>query len=353
MTTIRRILLASDTWHPEFNGVVRTLGTTLRELARSGFVVRLIEPGLFASVPCPLYPAIRLAWPERRRLAALIDEFAPDAVHILTEAGVGLAVRGYCLARGLRFTTSFHTQTPEYLERMAGLPARLTYGYLRWFHGRSARVLVATASVEERLRRRGFRGPFARWSRGVDTGLFHPRPGRPLGVDRPVLLYVGRVSVEKNLEAFLGLRTAGTKVVVGDGPARRQLERKYPSARFLGRLEGERLAEAYTGADVFVFPSKTDTFGLVILEALASGVPVAAYPVPGPVDILTDERAGALDADLGRAVAAALARGDRGACLALARRYTWQSCTRQFGRNLVNGTAPATPLPAPAHSPAA
>jgi glycosyltransferase involved in cell wall biosynthesis len=344
MTTIRRVLLASDTWHPEFNGVVRTLGTTLRELSRRGIETRLIEPGQFSSVSCPLYPALRLAWPGRHRLAALIDDFAPDAVHLLTEAGVGLGVRGYCLARGLRFTTSFHTRTPEYLQRMAGVPASWTYAYLRWFHDRAARVMVATASVEEALRRRGFRGPFARWSRGVDLGLFHPRPGRSIAAERPVLLYVGRVSVEKNLEAFLDLRTAGTKVVVGDGPARAHLERKYPAARFLGRLEGERLAETYAGADVFVFPSKTDTFGLVILEALASGVPVAAYPAPGPVDILTDERAGALDADLGRAVATALARGERQACLELARGYTWEHCTRQFVSNLVFAH-PATPVP--------
>jgi glycosyltransferase involved in cell wall biosynthesis len=332
---IRRILLASDTGHPEVNGVVRTLDATVRELTRAGCEVRRLEPALLPSVPCPLYPGFRLAWPGRRRLEALVEDFSPDAIHVATEAGVGLCVRAYCLARGLRFTTAFHTRSPEYLWRMACIPPDLTYRYLRWFHSRSAGMMVAVPSVEAELRRRGFGGPFRRWSRGVDLGLFHPRPRTWPAEHRPVQLYVGRVSVEKNLGAFLGLKTAGKKYVVGDGPARQSLQAQYPGAVFLGRLEGERLAEAYANADVFVFPSRTDTFGLVILEALASGVPVAAYPAPGPADILTDPRAGALHPELGQAVAAALHRGDPAACIALAAEYRWERSAQQFRDNLV------------------
>jgi glycosyltransferase involved in cell wall biosynthesis len=332
---IRKVLVVSDTWQPQINGVVRTLDTTIRELGRCGCEVRLLEPGRLPSLPCPVYPGFRLAWPGRRHLDAVFEELDPDAIHIATEASLGLAVRLYCAARGLRFTTSYHTRSPEYLERMLCLPAALTYGYLRWFHGPAAATMVATPSLEQELRRRGFAGRLVRWSRGVDLSLFHPRPRTTGAAGRPLLLYVGRVSVEKNLEAFLRLPGAGTKQVVGDGPARRALERKYPAAQFLGALHGERLARAYAEADVFVFPSKTDTFGLVILEALASGVPVAAYPAPGPVDILTRPGAGALDADLGEALAAALARGRPDECVALARDYSWAAATRQFLENLV------------------
>ena len=332
---IRRVLLVSDTWRPQINGVVRTLATTIQELGRCGCAVRLLEPGRFASVACPVYPGFRLAWPVRRRLDAVLEEFDPDAIHVATEATLGLAVRLFCVGRGLRFTTSYHTKSPEYLQRMLWLPAALTYRYLRWFHRPAAATMVATPSLEQELRRRGFAGRLVRWSRGVDPDLFHPRPRTSQVGERPVLLYVGRVSVEKNLEAFLRLPGPGTKYVVGDGPARRALERAYPAARFLGALHGKRLAQAYADADVFVFPSKTDTFGLVILEALASGVPVAAYPAPGPVDILTRPGAGALDPDLGKAVASALVRGRPQECLALARDYSWATSARQFLNNLV------------------
>jgi glycosyltransferase involved in cell wall biosynthesis len=343
MTSIRRVLLVTDTWHPQVNGVVRTLDTTTGELARAGCEVRLLEPGLFRNLPCPVYPGFRLAWPARRQFDAVLRDFEPDAIHIATEASLGLAARLYCTARGLRFTTSYHTRSPEYLWEMIRLPARLTYGYLRWFHRPAAATMVATSSVEEELRRRGFDGRLVRWSRGVDLELFHPRPATLPG-ERPILLYVGRVSVEKNLDAFLALATPGTKYVVGDGPARAALQARYPDACFLGQLRGESLARAYAGADVFVFPSRTDTFGLVILEALASGVPVAAYPAPGPVDVLTRPGAGAVDADLGRAVATALARGDSRECLAQAHEYTWENSARQFRNNLVLARPPLGPV---------
>jgi glycosyltransferase involved in cell wall biosynthesis len=254
-------------------------------------------------------------------------------------------VRLYCVHRGLKFTTSYHTRSPEYLWEMLRLPARLTHGYLRWFHRPAAATMVATPSIEQALRQHGYTGRLVRWSRGVDLKLFHPRP-RSLGAaELPVLLYVGRVSVEKNLEAFLGLSIAGTKYVVGDGPARAMLQQKYPVVRFLGELRGEELACAYASADVFVFPSKTDTFGLVILEALASGVPVAAYPAPGPVDILTRPEVGALDEDLGKAIATALHRGNAQECVTLAREYTWEKCAHQFHDNLVWARPPAAAKP--------
>jgi glycosyltransferase involved in cell wall biosynthesis len=345
MAEICKVLLVSDAWHPQVNGVVRTLDMTLRELARAGCSVRLLEPGQFRSLPCPVYPGFRLAWPDTRRLEAIFREFEPDAVHVATEASLGLAVRLYAAARGLRFTTSYHTRSPEYLWRMLRLPAGLTYRYLRWFHRPAAATMVATPSIEQELRRQRFAGRLVRWSRGVDSELFHPRPHRLPG-PRPALLYVGRVSVEKNLEAFLTLRTEGTKYVVGDGPALAVLQARYPAACFLGQLRGEELARVYAGADVFVFPSRTDTFGLVILEALASGVPVAAYPVPGPADILTSPGAGALDPDLGWAVTTALHRRNRDACVALAREYTWENSARQFRANLVPARPPAALAPA-------
>jgi glycosyltransferase involved in cell wall biosynthesis len=339
MQPIRKILIASDAWHPQVNGVVRTLETTVKHLERLGCSVKIIEPGLFTNYPCPLYPEIRIAWPWRYQIAGHIEEFAPDAIHICTEAPVGHAVRQYCVSRGLGFTTSYHTKFPEYLQRMLWIPASLCYAYLRWFHNPASAMLVATESVEKELRQRGFMARTARWSRGVNLDLFHPRPRTFPEPHRPILMSVGRVSTEKGLDEFLRLKTPGTKYVVGDGPARESLQRQFPDAIFLGKLHGEELATAYANADVFVFPSKTDTFGLVILEALASGVPVAAYPAPGPIDIITDPNTGALDNDLGKAIELALQRGQRDACLALARQYTWERCTRQF----LDGLTPLHP----------
>jgi glycosyltransferase involved in cell wall biosynthesis len=264
-----------------------------------------------------------------------VRRFEPDHVHIATEGPIGLLVRRYCRLRGWHFSTSYHTRFPEYLRELAGVPEGLSYRYLRWFHNGSAALMVATPSLEADLKRRGFTAPMRRWSRGVDLSLFRPRPREESSYPRPVLLYVGRVSHEKGVEDFLRLKTAGTKVVVGDGPARSELGRKYPDAVFLGYRKGQALADAYASADLFVFPSKTDTFGIVVIEALASGLPVAAYPATGPVDIVTDEKLGALDEDLGRAVSRALSTGDPVACAAEGRKYTWESCTRQFVGNLV------------------
>jgi glycosyltransferase involved in cell wall biosynthesis len=343
MPALRKILVVTDTWHPEVNGIVRTWTTTLDLLRRQGYEVQLIEPGMFWSTPFPFYRDFRLACPSAGHLQTLIDRFGPDAIHVATEGPLGLAVRHYCTGRRLCFTTSYHTRSPEYLERLAWFPAWISYAYLRWFHGRSQAILVATPSIEAELRRHGFTAPIRRWSRGVDLDLFHPRPRTFPAGHRPILTYVGRVSHEKNVEAFLSLKGAGTKYVVGDGPHRQALAEQYRDAIFLGKLQGEALAEAYANADLFVFPSKTDTFGLVIIEALASGVPVAAYPVPGPIDILTSAEVGATDADLGRAVSTARRRGEPRACVALARHYTWEKCTQQLLDNLV----PARPVRTP------
>jgi glycosyltransferase involved in cell wall biosynthesis len=336
MSHPRRIVLATDAWHPQVSGVVRTLDTTIRLLESAGHSVTLIEPGAFRSFPCPIYPEIPLSWPIPSRLDRLIREARPDHVHIATEGPIGIAVRRICARRGWQFTTSYHTNFPEYVRRMLRVPESLGYAYMRWFHRRSAAVMVATPSLEKQLAARGFRRPTRRWSRGVDLSLFYPRSKTFPSGHRPISMYVGRVSHEKGIDDFLRARTPGRKYVVGDGPIRPQLERQYPDAVFLGYRRGEALAEAYANADVFVFPSRTDTFGLVMIEAMACGVPVAAYPVPGPIDILTHEGVGCMHDDIGNAIGRALSHGTPLDCIELARSYTWANCTAQFLGNLVS-----------------
>ncbi len=330
-----RILIATDAWHPQVNGVVRTLDTTARLLREMGHAVEVVEPSCYFALPVPFYPEVPLCLPRCGRVYDRVRRFRPDHVHVSTEGPLGLLVRRYCRLRGWAFTTSYHTRFPEYLRRLVGAPESLTYRFLRWFHGRSAGMMVATPSLERELKGRGFTPPMRRWLRGVDLSVFYPRPKPAVPHPRPVLLYVGRVSHEKNVEDFLALKTAGTKLVVGDGPARADLERKYPDAVFLGYRKGPALGEVYAAADVFVFPSRTDTFGIVVIEALASGLPVAAYPATGPIDTVTNERLGALDENLGKAVERALRTGDPTACAAEGRTYTWENCTRQFLANLV------------------
>jgi glycosyltransferase involved in cell wall biosynthesis len=269
------------------------------------------------------------------RVYERVWKFKPDHVHISTEGPLGFWVRRFCRRTGWRFSTSYHTRFPEYLKRLARVPEGVTYRFLKWFHGRSSCMMVATPSLEKELVGRGFTAPIRRWSRGVDLGTFRPRPKAESQYPRPILLYVGRVSHEKGIDDFLKLKTKGTKFVVGDGPARTALEREHRDAVFLGYRTGEALGEVYASADLFVFPSRTDTFGVVVIEALASGLPVAAYPVTGPVDIVTRDELGALDADLERAVERALASGNPTACAAEGARYTWANCTRQFLGNLV------------------
>ncbi len=330
-----RIVLATDAWYPQVNGVVRTMDMTAQTLRAFGHEVDVVEPTGMLSVGVPFYPEIRVCFPRTGPLAKRILNFKPDHVHVTTEGPLGLAVRAFCRNRGWRFSTSYHTKFPEYLKRLAWVPETLTYRVLRWFHNAATPLMVATPSLEAELKRRGFTAPIARWSRGVDGKLFRPRPKADAPWPRPILLYVGRVSAEKNIEAFLKLKAAGTKVVVGDGPARAWLEKQYPDAKFLGYKTGEDLAACYAMADLFVFPSLTDTFGLVVIEALACGVPVAAFPATGPVDIITNDQLGKCDDDLEKAVESALRTGDREACIAEATKYTWENCTRQFEHNLV------------------
>lgn len=329
-----RILLATDAWKPQVNGVVRTWETSLEHLRSRGHETAVIQPGLFAHVPNWIYPEIRLAVPSRRRVTQLIRSFNPDVVHVATEGPIGLAVRAFCTRNRWRFSTSYHTQFPEYVQEMMRIPANWSYRYMRWFHGASSAVMVSTPTMERTLRDRGFRN-LRRWSRGVDLKLFYPRPKTWSEYARPILLYAGRVSKEKNIEAFLQLDHAGTKVVVGDGPLKEKLQREYPSAVFLGYRKGAALAEAYANADVFVFASRTDTFGLVMIEAMACGVPVAASPVVGPIDVVTEPLVGSLDENLGRAVETALRDGDAEACVRHARTFTWERCTDQLLLNFV------------------
>jgi glycosyltransferase involved in cell wall biosynthesis len=285
-------------------------------------------------MPCPTYPEISLALLPKRKIARLVDAFRPTAIHVATEGPLGMAGRSLCRRRGLPFTTSFHTRFPEYIHERARIPTAWTYRAMRWFHGSAERVMVATETVQNELAERGFDNT-VRWSRGVDTELFHPRPDELpiLQLGRPIHMYVGRVAIEKNIEAFLRLEVDGSKVVVGDGPQRQELERKYPDVLFTGAKHGEDLARHYAAADVFVFPSRTDTFGLVMLEALACGVPVAAYPVPGPLDVIGGSGVGVLDEDL--AVACAKARViDRQACRDYALGYSWRECAHLFESHL-------------------
>ena len=327
------IVIVSDAWYPQVNGVVRTLATCKTELERRGHRIDVIGPDAFRTLPCPTYPEIRLAILPRPALARRLDELAPDAIHVATEGPLGLATRAYCRRRRLAFTTSFHTRFPEYVEARTGVPRRWLYAWMRRFHGASAGVMVATDSLARELEGYGFRN-LRRWSRGVDTELFRPGPKDLYDLPRPIYLNVGRVAVEKNIEAFLALDLPGTKVVVGDGPQRAALERRHPATVFLGTRTGADLARHFAAADVFVFPSRTDTFGLVMLEALAAGVPVAAFPVPGPLDVVNGHAVGVLDEDLGRAARAAIdIPGDR--CRTYAEAFSWGHCAEQFLGNLV------------------
>ena len=328
-----RILVATDAWHPQVNGVVRTL-TNMAEAARAfGVEISFLTPLSFRTFAMPSYPDLRLALPYQAKIARLIAEARPDSIHIATEGPIGLLVRRYCRKNQLPFTTSFHTRFPEYISARLPIPEAWIWTALRAFHGPSQAVMAATPALAGELRARGFRNVVL-WPRGVDASQFHPRAA-DLGLPRPVFLCVGRVAVEKNLEAFLDLDLHGTKVIVGDGPARAALTRKYPQAVFLGARQGKELAEAYAAADVFVFPSKTDTFGLVLLEALASGLPVAAFPVTGPRDVIGNEPVGALNDDLRMACLTAVTISPQ-ACLAFAARHTWEASARAFVENITN-----------------
>lgn len=331
-----RILLATDAWEPQVNGVVRTLNRTVAEMRAMGHEVEVISPDQFKTLPMPTYPEIRLALGAYEPMQERFKEFEPEAIHIATEGPVGLAARRLCLDWKLPFTTSYHTRFPEYLAARLPVPVAAGYAYMRWFHAASGRVMVATPTMRDELERAGFHN-LSPWSRGVDTEQFKPRadgdPDLFPGLKRPIYLNVGRVAPEKNIEAFLALDLPGSKVVVGDGPSREALSAQYPDVVFLGAKFGEELAALFAAADVFVFPSLTDTFGLVILEAMAAGVPVAAYPAAGPIDIIPGSNAGVVDQDLKAACLACLPL-DRAAVRAYAEKFSWRASAEQFVQNL-------------------
>ncbi len=328
-----KVLIVTDAWAPQVNGVVRTLEILGRDLRALGHQVRYATPeGRFA-LPLPTYSEIKLAVFPRPGLEREIREYAPDAIHIATEGTLGLSARALCVKYHVPFTTSFHTRFPDYVRaRFPFIGEETVYRFLRWFHRPAIAMMVATASLQRELEGRGFRNVRI-WSRGVDTDEFRPLPGAALPFAKPIWLYVGRVAVEKNIEAFLKLDLPGTKVVIGEGPARPALERAYPAAKFLGQRTGKPLVEAYSASDVFVFPSRTDTFGLVVLEALACGTPVAAYPVQGPKDVVEDAEVAVLDEDLEKACREALAIS-RDAARSFALSRSWRACTQQFIANL-------------------
>jgi glycosyltransferase involved in cell wall biosynthesis len=326
-----RILIATDAWRPQVNGVVSTLERMTLAAAEFGAEFEFLTPQGMWTAPMPTYPDIRIAVTTPGRIQRRIEEIAPDHIHIATEGPIGWLTRGYCLKAGLPFTTSYHTRFPEYIAARTGLPEELTYAGLRHFHARSATVMAPTPTICMDLTRRGF-DRVRLWSRGVNHELFRPRVKQALDLPRPIFLCVGRVAVEKNLEALLGLDLPGSTVIVGDGPARAALERRYPHAHFLGERHGEGLAEIYASADVFVFPSRTDTFGIVLIEAMASGLPVAAFPVPGPIDVV-GAQAGVLDEDLRAACLKALTIPPEGA-REYSLRFTWRESARQFLDNI-------------------
>ena len=327
-----RILIATDAWRPQINGVVHSLERMAAAARELGADCEFLTPQGFMTLPMPTYPDVRLAIVNPREIARRIERIAPDHVHIATEGPIGLATRFHCRRTGRIFTTSYHTRFPEYVRARVPIPEGLTYDLLRWFHAPAAAVMAPTPTIRDELTKRRF-SRVRIWSRGVDHKLFYPRSNRVLDLPRPIFLYVGRLAVEKNLPALLDLSLPGSVVIVGDGPARASLQSAYPHAHFLGARSGEKLAEIYASADVFVFPSLTDTFGIVLIEALASGLPVAAFPVAGPLDVIGDSDVGALKEDLRLACLEALTI-PRERAHDYSKRFTWAESARQFLGNI-------------------
>lgn len=327
-----RIAIATDAWSPQVNGVVTTLQQTRDELVRQGHEVCMITPEGRRTMPCPTYPEIRLTLFESGKVARELDEFNPECVHIATEGPIGLTVRRYCLKRDLPFTTAYHTQFPEYVRARFPIPVKWTVAMLRWFHGPATRTMVPTISIREVLESRGFKDVVI-WERGVLTDIFSLEDPIEHDLPKPIWVYVGRVAVEKNIEGFLDLDLPGSKMIIGDGPDRERLARQYPDCHFLGYKFGRELARNQAGADVFAFPSKTDTFGIVMLEAMACGLPVAAFPVTGPIDVVRPGETGILDNDLKKACERALDL-DPTVCRQYAESRSWTRSTEQFISNL-------------------
>ena len=327
-----RILIVTDAWEPQVNGVVRTIKSTRRELEKMGHTVNILTPLEFKTVPCPTYPDIRLSILPKSHVVKRIENFKPDAIHIATEGPLGMAARSYALRHDLPFSTAYHTRFPEYVYARTRIPLAWTYRFLKWFHGPSLAVMAPTQVVKDDLEKYGFDNVVI-WSRGVDLEIFKPQDSKVLNSAHPIFLYVGRVAVEKNINAFLEIDLPGSKWVVGDGPAMKEIKEKYPLVNYLGVLNQYQLAEVYAAADVFVFPSKTDTFGLVLLEAMACGLPVAAYPVTGPIDVLGDSSAGVMNEDLRTACLQAL-KIPREVARAHAEKFSWRAASEQFANHL-------------------
>jgi glycosyltransferase involved in cell wall biosynthesis len=325
---VMKILLISDAWRPQVNGVVRTLENTQAELVAMGHEVMVVGPDRFRCVPLPGYREIPVALRPGARLGRLIESFGPTCIHVATEGPLGMSARRWCKHHEMPFTSSYHTRFPEYLRLRAPVPPGLTYRWLRRFHGAATKTMVRTRTQMNLLAAQGFIN-LGLWPGGVDTLLFRPRRERLLDLPRPVALYAGRVAPEKSLEDFLKVDFPGSKVIVGDGPARSGLQKRFPGAHFLGYHHGEALARRIAASDVFVFPSRTDTLGLVMLEAMACGVPVAAFPVPGPIDVVLNGVSGCLNEDLGEAMAGAL-KIDRMDCRVFAGEFSWRQCTQAF-----------------------
>ncbi len=338
-----KIFIVTDAWKPQVNGVVRALTSLTNELAVMGHDVLVIGPdeGRFFTFCLPCYPEIRLEFFARRRLKKILRDFSPDAVHIVTEGPLGWAARNLCLKEGRKFTTAYHTNFPDYLAArvprfFAPFVAKISFAVLRRFHAPSSAVMVATSSIENKLRAERF-DHLVRIPYGVDTELFKPY-GKKIkayeNLQRPILLYVGRVAVEKNLRAFLEIQTPGSKVVIGDGPDLTMLRKQYPKAHFLGLMEGDTLARHFAAADLFVFPSKTDTFGLVLLEACAAGLRIAAYRASGPSDLFENKKANffcTLDDNLQKAIDCALSLLDNPQNpRAFAAGFSWKGCAERF-----------------------
>jgi glycosyltransferase involved in cell wall biosynthesis len=323
-----KVLIATDAWHPQVNGVVRTLASLARSARGLGVTIDFLSPEGFFAIPLPTDPGLRLALPGRREIVRRIEQAAPDAIHIATEGPIGHVVRAYCVKNGLPFTTSYTTRFPEYISARLPIPEDWSYAVLRRFHSAATVTMAATPSLMTELAQRGFKN-LGMWTRGVDTEAFKPERAIVLDFPRPIFLSVGRIAVEKNLEAFLSLDLPGTKVVIGEGPQEAELRHRFPDAKFLGLMENEILAAHVAAADAFVFPSRTDTFGIVQLEALASGVPIAAFPVTGPRDVVGNNPIGVLNDDLRAACMGAL-HISRDACRAFALTRSWEKSALQF-----------------------
>lgn len=340
-----KIAIVTDAWLPQVNGVVTTLLELKQGIESHGHAVQMIEPSDFRRFPCPGYREIELAWRPGKRVAQMLADGAPDAIHIATEGPLGSAARTYCLRHGLAFTTAFHTRFPYILSKALHIPERWGYAWFRRFHAASSGVMVPTAGMLEILRGYGFE-KLRPWSHGVDLSLFEPMPDADLGLPRPVFLYVGRVSYEKNLDAFLTLDLPGSKVVYGVGPLLERLRRQYPNVHWRGVVPRPELVRIYSAADAFVFPSHSETFGLVMLEAMACGTPVAAFPVEGPLDVVGTSDGGVLDHDLKRAALRAL-EVPRERARARALEFDWAEVCNQFIGFLVParaGTSSVTEL---------